>query len=244
ETYAAIQGHVVGARWIARTVEETIGARSAPWVPATTVVTPAVEPEPSLVAVIERDVEAEPELLPTFGPNDGAPEEDSMANAPAPAPRRSSGRWLPYAIGGALLGIGLGAALALHGDDAPAPRRASSAAPAPAPAPVAPAVPAAPTPAPAAIAPPSAEIEAADVSAAQAPGNSRPTSRAHRHHLTNPPAAGSNAVVSAPVSEVQPPVSGSASGSANGSATRPANVEWKPSMLLPTDKGSGTTKSP
>jgi len=236
ETYAAIQGHVVSARWIARTVEEVVGARSAPWVPATTVVTP--EHEPSLVAVIERDVEAEPDVLPTFGPSDGAAEEDAVANAPALPARRAKGRWLPYAIGGALLGAGLGIAFALHGDDAPSPRRASSAL-VPAPAPT-------PTPAPPAtmIAPPSAEVEAADVSAAPAPGTSRPTPRAHRHHLTNPPAAGSNAAVSAPISEVQPPVSGSASGSANGSAARPANVEWKPSMLLPTDKGSGTTKSP
>src|SRR3569623_1708429 len=238
ETYAAIQGHVVSARWLARTVDEVVGARSAPWVPATTVVTP--EQGPSLVAVIERDVEPEPDVLPTFGPSDGAPEEDAVA--PALPARRAKGRWLPYALGGALLGAGLGIAFALRGDAAPSPRRASSAVvPAPSPAPLATPTPATPA---TMIAPPSAEIEAADVSAAPAPGTSRPTPRAHRHHLTNPPAAGSNAAVSAPISEVQPPVSGSASGSATGSAARPANVEWKPSMLLPTDKGSGTTKSP
>src|SRR3569623_711863 len=53
ETYAAIQGHVVSARWLARAVEEVVGARSAPWVPATTVVAHAHEP--TLVAVIARD---------------------------------------------------------------------------------------------------------------------------------------------------------------------------------------------
>jgi len=240
ETFAAIEGRVVGARWIARTVEEVVGARSAPWVPATTVVTPAIaaEHEPSLVQVIARDIEPEADVMPTFGPNDG-PVEDEAA-PPLATMRRARTRWLPYAIGGALLGIGIGAVLALHGGDEP-PRHASApppAAPAAAPPVARPAETAAP------VEPPSAEVEAADISAApMTPATGRPVSRAHHHHLTNPPAAGSNAVVSAPVvPEVQPPVSGSGSGS--GSATRPANVEWKPSMLLPTDKGSGTTKSP
>ena len=238
ETFAAIQGHVVGARLLARTVEEAVGARQAPWIAATTIVTPP-EHEPSLVAVIELDVEPEPELLPTFGPADGAAEDDSVPNAPAIAPR-SRGRWWPYAIAGSVIGIGLGVVLALHADDAPVAHPAAPpAAPPSAPAPAA-AIHAAESPTPA---PPSAEIEAEDLAAAPAgsAATPRPTSRAHRHHLTNPPPAGSNAVVSQPVPDPIPPPT---NGSAAGSATRPANVEWKPSMLLPTDKGSGTTKSP
>ena len=239
ETFAAIQGHVVGARWLARTVEEAVGARSAPWIAATTVVTPP-EHEPSLVAVIERDVEPEPDMLPTFGPADGAAEEDPLPSASVAAlPSRSSrGRWLPYAILGALVGVGLGAVIALHDDEAPPPQHA----PAP------PAIhTATPRPAPA-VAPPPAEIEAEDLSSAPAPAGSispsRPAPRAHRHHLTNGSAAGSNAVASQPAPDsTPPPVARPTDGSAAGSAA-PANVEWKPTMLLPTDKGSGTTKSP
>ena len=239
ETFAAIEGRVVGARWIARAVEEAVvaGTQGADFAP--TVVTPPIVPEhePSLVQVIARDIEAEPDVMPTFGPNDGLAEDEA---APPPVTmRRARTRWLPYAVVGAMIGIGIGAALALHGGDE-APRRAGAPPPVVQP-PAKPADTVAPAPI-APVEPPSAEIEAADISAAPAPANTRPVSRAHHHHLTNPPAAGSNAVVSAPVPQVQPPVSGSGSGS--GSATRPANVEWKPSMLLPTDKGSGTTKSP
>jgi serine/threonine-protein kinase len=233
EACAAIHGLVVGARWLARSVEEAVGARSAPWVPAITVVTPPVQ-ERSLVAVIELDVEPEPELLPTFGPADGAVEEDSVPSTPALVPRPARGRWVPYAIAGALVGIGLGAAFALHGDGVPASHRTPPASPTEIVAPVT--VP---------VTPPPAEVEAEDISVA--PAGSAPTphhaTRVHRHHLTNPPPAGSTAVASQPVPDPTPPSAPPASGSA-GSAARPANVEWKPTMLLPTDKGSGTTKSP
>ncbi|MEP6864558.1 MAG: serine/threonine-protein kinase [Deltaproteobacteria bacterium] len=242
ETFAAIQGLVVGARWLARTVEDAVGARSAPWVAATTVGTPP-EHEPSLVSVIELDVEPEPELLPTFGPADGVAEEDQLPSASVAtlAPRPSRGRWVPYAIAGALVGIGLGAVIALRGDDAPAGHAA---------APPARSEPALQTPqAPPPAAPPPAEVEAEDLAAAPAPAGSgspsRPASRAHRHHLTNPPPAGSNAMASQPAPDPTPPTPSLAppSNGSAGSAT-PANVEWKPTMLLPTDKGSGTTKSP
>jgi serine/threonine-protein kinase len=249
ETFAAIQGLVVGSRWLARTVEAAVGARSAPWIAATTVVAQP-EQEASLVAVIELDVEPEPELLPTFGPADGGAEEDALpsASVAALAPRPSRGRWIPYAIAGALVGVGLGAVIAMHGDDVPAPAAAPPARSEPAIRPATPQPPAAVTPPPA---PPPAEVEAEDLSAAPAPTGSgspsRPASRAHRHHLTNPPPAASNAVAGQPAPDPTPPATAAAppaNGSATGSAARPANVEWKPTMLLPTDKGSGTTKSP
>jgi len=240
ETFAAIQGLVVGARWLARTVEEAVGARQAPWIAATTVVTP--EHEPSLVAVIERDVELEPELLPTFGPADGLAEDDSLPNAAAIPRRPGRARWVPFAIAGAVLGVGLGAVLALQSGGEPASHHAA--------APPPPAIRAetreSPPPAPSQ--PPPSEAEDVAAVPAGSAANPHPASRAHRHHLTNPPATGSSAVASQPVPDPSSsPAIGSASGSAGsaaGSAARPANVEWKPSMLLPTDKGSGTTKSP
>jgi hypothetical protein len=183
-------------------------------------------------------------MLPTFGPADGAAEEDQLpsASVAALAPRASRGRWVPYAIAGALVGIGLGAVIALRGDDAPVSTRAATP-----PAHSEPAIHSA-TPAPP-VAPPPAEVEAADLGAAPAPaGSSSPSrpARAHRHHLTNSAPAGSNAVASQPAADPTSPPTTSLAPSANGSAgsAAPANVEWKPTMLLPTDKGSGTTKSP
>jgi hypothetical protein len=180
--------------------------------------------EPSLVEVIERDVEPEPELFATFGPADERGGEEGSAPGMAPPPAKRS-RWLPYVIGGSVVGIGLGALIAIQsGGDAPASP------PAPAIEPVHMVA----TPPPAEPAPePEIAIEPVG-SAASAPHHA-----IKKHHVTNRPTAGSNAVANqpAPPPEPEPPPSA-------GSAAKPTHVEWKPSMLLPTDRGSGTTKKP
>ena len=112
EAFAANHGLVVGARWIARTVEDFAGSRPAPWIPSTTVPDlKAIPEEPSLVDVIERDVEPDPEpLLPTFGVVDERAVEEGLIPS-ATAPRRR--RWI-YVIGAAVVvGIGLGVVFAL-----------------------------------------------------------------------------------------------------------------------------------
>jgi serine/threonine-protein kinase len=232
EAQAAAQGLVVGARWLARTVEDAAGARAAPWIASTTVVditpTPGPASDGSLVDVLERDVEIEGEpLLPTFGPADERTGEEGALPAIAARPRR---RGL-FVAAGAIVGIGLGTALALHGGGA-APRT-----PAPA---LVPAVPMIATPPPAEPEPPPAPSIAPDQDfaiEASGSGAPRPVTRPHRHHLTNRAGSGSNAGSGlVPVPAESP--------AAVGSAAPPTHVEWKPTMLLPTDTGSGTTKRP
>jgi eukaryotic-like serine/threonine-protein kinase len=232
EAFAANHGLVVGARWIARAVEDFAGSRPAPWIPSTTVPDlKAIPEEPSLVALIERDVESAEPLLPTFGVVDERAVEEglipSIATTTAPRRRRSS-----YLIGAAVVvGVGLGAVFALPSRHAapsdPQPSKVS-----------APAVHEAPRvidPPPAA---PPGDGSAEVIEVAGSGTTPRPVTHRHHSHVTNPPPAGSNAeVASPPITEPDPPA-----GSGAGSATRPAHVEWKPTMLLPTD--SGKTKQP
>jgi len=224
EGHAASHGLVVGARWIARTVEEVVGARAAPWIASTTVVAPPIA-EPSLVEVIERDVEPEPELFATFGPADERGGEEGSAPGLAPSPAKRT-RWLPYVIGGSVCGIGLGAWIAIQSGDAPVSH------PAPAIEPVhMVATPPAPEPAP------EPEAKSGIVIDPAGPPTGAPHHAPKKHRVTNRPTAGSNAVAKPPVAEPEPPPTA-------GSGAKPTHVEWKPSMLLPTDRGSGTTKKP
>jgi eukaryotic-like serine/threonine-protein kinase len=271
EAIAAQLGLVVGARWIARSVEEVAGSRPAPWIPSSTVVDLPVlpkEPETSLVAVLQRLEEDEPRdgdggpLLPTFGVVDArASEEGSVPNVvTAITPRTSRLGWVIAAA--LVVGVGIGAAVAIT------PQKKHRDQPAP---PIATPSPAPPLQPPIVQTPDPAAIEAAAV------GPSVPTPTPapaiHRKHkLTNPPAAGSNADVAIqPIPDPEPqPTTGSGSaantdepgvprrGSAEsqrgvtdepgvprrGSAAewQRGVVEWKPTMLLPTD--SGKTKQP
>lgn len=122
EALAASEGYVVGARRLASTVEEAVGARDAPWIASTTVAEMAVMSEPpdpppaasdgSLIAVIE-SLRAEPDAadsVPTFGLIDErgkGTEEGWLPTLPPqsttehvhPAPQRSRSR-LAWIIGG------------------------------------------------------------------------------------------------------------------------------------------------
>jgi eukaryotic-like serine/threonine-protein kinase len=221
EALAASEGHVVGARWLARTLEEEVGPKHAPWIAATTAVdAPHTEPEPgaSLVDVIaslaaEQD-DAEP-LYSTFGPSDErAGEEGSLPSPPvldarpAPAPRRN--RWAVVA-GVALAGIAAGIAFVVVSSltkvdategispqppesQAAPPTLAPSPSPSPTPAPSSssPApAPAPPTPSPAP-APTETPVQTSEPPADLA--HHRPRDRGHIHHghQTNAPPAESN----------------------------------------------------
>ncbi len=221
EGFAASEGVVLGARKLARTLEEVVGPKQAPWIAVTTAVdqAPAGRAEDSLVDVIESAGDAEEPNWPTFGPSDARDaEEGSVPSSPrvvqtertVPARRK---KWIAGAIAAAsVIAIGAGAGLLWSHRGArpevqvtaPPPALTPSPAPplaaAPPAEPVADPEPPAPTPAPA---------------PAPAPA------RHHHHHRPPPP---------------PPPVARPAAGS--DAPKPPANVEWKPTMLLPTDQGS------
>ena len=240
EAFAFAEGQLVGARRVARAVEDAIGIRRSPSV---------VAPEPpaqgsSLVEVIEAlpaELEAEP-ICPTFGPSEEptlveGPAEASNARPSAPA----RGPWRRVLAVGVIAGA-IGSALVLglgSGDDsaparpipapipsptggtvpgstptAPVATPAPVAAPAPVPLPV-------PLPVPPSVPPP-----------IPAPPADAPIVRKHVHRPAPSTAAGSAAGSAA---LAQPQVE------TNGSAAKPppSRVEWKPTMLLPSDTGSG-----
>ncbi|HSN29164.1 MAG TPA: serine/threonine-protein kinase, partial [Kofleriaceae bacterium] len=253
EAFAAREGIVFGARLVARSVEEVAGARQAPWIASTTVVDPPHRAEPSLVAVIESLADPGEEIGVQFGPSDPRTlEEGEVPSSPAatrpmparPTPRRRLAVW---AAATAAVGIALAlvAAKSLRRGDrdgtvhvqAPPPATAPASGPATATATEpgsatataaepatatatasGPAAAAAPATAPATASGPTAAAAPAPAPAPAPP----PVKRPH-HHSTRAPAAGSN------VPAVAPPEPA-------GSAHAPTQVEWKPTMLLPSDK--------
>ncbi len=245
EGFAANQGLVVGARSVAKAIQQAVGARAAPWIKPTAPSVPAAEQEASLVAVIENEFEVDPEpLLPTFGPTD-EPDEPRTENpilealpgaVVTPPPKRRIG--LMISVATTMIGIGIGTAIAVKGAEQP----------------VRPPPPPPPTPvvtmpmatAPAATGSASPAIEEGEL---ETPVPAQKAAHRHRRpHVTIPVAAGS----STPVIAVPPPMTGTntASGSGTGSGTgsgirsTPHPVEWKPSMLLPTDSASDRPKKP
>ncbi|HEX4455596.1 MAG TPA: serine/threonine-protein kinase [Kofleriaceae bacterium] len=111
EALAASEGHVLGARWLARTLEEEIGPKHAPWIAATTIVQAIPMAEGSLVELIAATPDPEEPIYPTFGPADErSSEEGSVPSAPPPvramtAPHTTGFglRWIVAA--GAMLGV-------------------------------------------------------------------------------------------------------------------------------------------
>ncbi|MGE5185590.1 MAG: serine/threonine-protein kinase, partial [Acidobacteriota bacterium] len=229
EALAAVEGHVLGARWVARTVEEVVGARRAPWIAATTVPDPPRKGEGSLVSVIESLAADEPRL-PTFGPADRRDaEEGSLPSSPAVpalAPKRSRARLYAVIAGGAAVGVTLAIVLAAGGSSTstttststipdPSPISAPVPVPAPAPAPAPAPVPA-PAPAPVPV-PAPAPVPAPVTETAPVPA------RLHRHHASLPPR---------PPPTAPPP------------APPRTSVEWNPQLLLPTDSPGSAAKHP
>ncbi|MDB4954207.1 MAG: Serine/threonine protein kinase PrkC, regulator of stationary phase [Myxococcales bacterium] len=278
EALAAAEGHIVGARWVARAVEETIGAKRAPWIASTTTVDGVRFPsEGSLVDAIEAlpvELESEP-VWPTFGPSDERSLEEGvlpsapLANPPV-RPVRRGWRAIAIAVVGAAIAAGVVVGSRSGDGSAPAPSPTRTSAPAPAPSlrpdpasvsgpdpvrmlppPAAPVSDPTPAPEPArtsdsrsvpdpsatpavpAAATPAAAAQPARPVPAPAPAPATIT-RTHRHHAsppTAPIAAGSDATAVA-----QPPPPAEPAGS--GVKPPPSRVEWKPTMLLPSDTGS------
>jgi serine/threonine-protein kinase len=247
EALAAAEGHVVGARWLARTLEQVVGATHAPWI-ASTNVEPlhAVQsnedphdPEPSLVAVIEA-APAEPEPIdPQFGPRDPRVfEEGEVPSSPVvtarPASTARRRRWLAPA---GVLAIGGGIAIGFIVANTPGTPR-PHADPAPAPAPIV--TPSTPAPAHVdVVTPPAPDASEVAVDPVE-PAHTNPGKRRH-HHLTPPPAAGSASGTAVSVAPA-PPDAGVAPVAAGSSSHPTPNVEWKPDILLPSDVGSNKHK--
>jgi serine/threonine-protein kinase len=100
EHYASGEGIVMGARWLARTMEEVVGPKHVPWVGSKTIVD-APRGDGSLVDIIAAVTDEPP--APTFGPNEEGVEDIA---AVAVRPRRRNRRALLAVVIG--LGVVLG----------------------------------------------------------------------------------------------------------------------------------------
>ena len=286
ERYAADAGEVIGARWIARTMENVVGPKQVPWIAAATVPDPAPRNDGSLVELIAAAGPDEP-LPASFG--DGGEDlglaVDPPSAPPPPLPNRAPGapagrtqrRRRALATGlVALTVIGGAAATALvmtrHPDTpattaAPEPRQAPSttAAAPPVTSPAPPVTGAGPpehpvSPASGAASPGTADVAPAQTipspSPAPATADAPPpvtraptpaTTAVKTRHRAKPavpaPPRGPNDAKAAdhtvtPLPAAAPATAAAESGSPQPAARPPANVEWKPTLLLPTD-GSG-----
>jgi serine/threonine-protein kinase len=245
EALAADEGHVVGARWLARTVEEVVGAKAAPWIAATTVADAEGKGEGSLVGVIEAApaVEGEDAPIATFGVEDRRDREEgevpsspamrAPAPAPVPEPKKRRGGTVAAVIGGVVVVIAIAVAVgrwSAGSQPQPQPQPQPTPQPQPQPQPQ-------PTPQPTPPPPTAADTDTAAVTdTATAAGSAAPAASA---------AAAGSAAAPATANpprhrkrHPQPPV---ATGSGSATTEPPANpnVEWKRTLLLPTDTGSG-----
>ncbi len=271
EAHAAQAGEILGARQIARWVHDLIGPRDAPWVGDETIVERisvptkrAAEDAGSLVELIAATPEDAPPL-PTFGPSDGLAPADAAID-PAfhrghpRAPTARYNRRLAAIIGIAIVaGVAAGAFVIARPDRKPADAGFTT------PQPVTPPLPSRvespdPTPEPAAITSPEPTAEPTaepttepmtkpTTEPAARPSKVPPPVRSAGDRRRRPPSKSTKAAKRVPAGsavpvETAPPPAGSGS-----QVTRPARtrVEWNPTMLLPTDSGSGSgsgTKKP
>ncbi|HEY3802437.1 MAG TPA: serine/threonine-protein kinase [Kofleriaceae bacterium] len=252
EALAAAEGHVLGARWLARTLEEEVGPKHAPWIAATTIVQPIILPESSLVDLIAATPDPDEELVPTFGPLDERSiEEGSVPSLPtgpvappirvastAPARARSRGLWWVVA-GSALAGVAVAVVASTTRHHA-----APAAAVVPAVAEPATGSPVSSPPAPQSqVAPP--QVAPPQVAATPSPRvapSGKPAAglggRVHHKtghaHQTSALLAGSD---SAPPVTASTPPAATASPAAPSPAAGSANhAAWDPNLLLPSDK--------
>jgi hypothetical protein len=259
EGVAARHAVPVGARWIARAVEQVLGRPAEPWrMRAPAAVPPGLVDEGPLVGVIESLVgeDDEPTVVdeqvwPTFGPTDAGADaaagEDAVTDrAVAPRGRRraiaiATIAGAAVAAGALVIALGIGNRGDVPAKPAPEPARApapitSPTPPEPAPAPITSPDFATPAPVPAPASAPADEPRERDA------GTTRSTKRRR-----------DRASAATPVESPAPgPGSGSTaaagSGSGSGSAAAPARTDkptetpvWAPDLLLPGDRrGSGS----
>ena len=244
EHHAASVGEGIGARWIARTMERVVGNLQVPWSAAPTTAPQGDAPasEGSLVELIAAAGPDEP-VEPTFGDADEVAEQEPPVDAPAPTPRRR--RWIAGLVA---LGVAGAAATALVVTRAPSGQPPATHPAAPvvtAPPPAAAPRQEAPTTAPRQDAPTTAESnepppappapDAVRVPTRVSPASNgkpkrrpavRTTHRADKRDVPDSKAAKRD-TPPAPAPAPPPPTA---------PAPAPAaNVEWKPTLLLPTD---------
>nr|MBA3502765.1 hypothetical protein [Deltaproteobacteria bacterium] len=237
EIYAAEVGEVLGARWISRWVTEILGSREVPWIGAPTVLDLNQELERassidgSLVDLIASLAEEEAPPDPTFGPtNSFADEVDTKPRARGTTRSRTL---LTSVIAFGLAGGAGVTALVLTRESVQVKKKVE----APSPAPVEEAVKTDDVKEE----PPPVEVKTEPTEAAVIES---PTERVrpHKRRRADKPADNGSAavvVVEEPKPTPPPPVPTPGSGS---QAKRPPKAEWNPTMLLPTDSGSGTKK--
>lgn len=238
ERWGAELGQIVAARSTARWVQGTLGPHEAPWIGVTTAVdTPALDDseladDTSLVALIEATPPpAEPPSA-RFGPSDDTIVEDGAFDTlPAAVPVRPRRALWAAALGGCIaVGIAIGI-VATREDRASAPVTAPSQTPASVEGPADPAhgessaIELPPVTAPAL---PSKAAE--DPTPVAEPPVQTPA-RTRSRKRTRPAAVAKPAT---PVAKPSPEPT--AVGSGAGSARGTPNVEWDPTMLLPSDK--------
>ncbi len=255
EGHAAQAGLSLAPRWIARWVCEVLGPREAPWAPG--VELPAAAPAPGEGSLVEL-IAAVPDDAPpdaAFGPRHRPGAE------PRPARRRRIA--LGAAIAGALAAAGLAASILIGRPGEPAapapgarpigaPAPIPPPIPAPAPAPTAPASAVAPTPeipAPAAAPePPPKRASPAIRPARKKRPPARPEATAERaaaRAAEPPPAEPPSAEPPRPVPVETRPNAGSAARAPAPAAKSPRpSVKWSPSLMLPSDSGSGSAPRP
>jgi serine/threonine-protein kinase len=235
EIYAAEAGEILGARWTARWVHEILGPREVPWIAAAAPV--VAEDDGSLVELIA-PLEDEP-VDPTFGPSFS----DEIDTEPQRArPTKSNKKLAVFIAAGLVAGAGATAFVMTRGD---APTPATVVEP---PAKIEMAV-EPPTVAPIEKVKAEASPEAPEaINITPTPTRTRVVKRkkppVKESTTTAPPAKPPPAKPppakaideNAPAVVVEPKPAGS------GSARSTTKAEWNPTMLLPTDSGSGTKK--
>jgi serine/threonine protein kinase len=253
EAFGSSTGLILAARHVSSWVHELIGPRDNPWIGATTVVDVPVapEPEPELAAPLVDLIAAAPidEAPPpvTFGPTDpGAHTFDEIDTKPerSPAGKRRNRRVFAVVGVAAAIGIGIVAGRLVARDKTSPTEKAQTIDGAqPGDRSIEHAQPADGTDSVGdgrdgangsdgvvdgsdGRAEDEGEIVIDEPEVAATPG--RP--KRHRHRPKKP-------------TETKVTTDTKAEGAKSGSAaTKPPQVEWNPTMLLPTDKGSGTKK--
>jgi eukaryotic-like serine/threonine-protein kinase len=252
EQIAGDLGVVLGARWIARWVESVLGPRDVPWIGATTTAdaSTVTRGDGSLVELISTIASEGDDIDPAFGPTD--PHEQTQPDHADAAARavRSRGRRTyrrPTVIATALVAtLALGAATFIVLDDkAPSLSSSSSATPVP---------------------PPAAAGQAQQPDTGQ-PDTARPDTgqpdtgqtgepdtgqtgqpdtgqRRTSKRATTKPGRKRPTKESAPEPPPPAPPSVPAMTGSGATATKPngPKPKWDPTLLLPSDSGSGTRK--
>jgi len=269
ERYAADAGEVLGARWIARTMEDVLGPQQVPWIAAATVPDAAPRGDGSLVDLIAA---AEPDeaIPPSFGdigdeigvadtvsiaavaieePSAPPSREPDLQPQPVRSARRTQRRGRTLAAGIIALGvIGGSAVTALVMTRSSHPAAMSAAPPAtslahPAIRSAQPATSLVPPAAPPTTSPPPPVTNPTPPPAHHAKKKPRPQPAIPANPTSSASHDAPPTVAEPKASDLAatqrnagtPPVKGPGSGSPEPAVKPPPNVEWKPTLLLPTD---------